>query len=63
MPRVQTPLWYRAYFSVQEGVESTVWERILSHGRLLPTLQKEFLKEWVAGAEWLVQGGGGISQI
>ena len=24
----------QAYFAVQEGVESTVWERILYHGRL-----------------------------
>ena len=35
-------------------MESTVWERILSHGRLSPTQT-----ERAVAPEWLVQRGGG----
>ena len=50
-------------------MESTVWERILSHGRLSPTqTERAVAPERVLKSELRVQsglfkGGGGISQI
>ena len=56
---------YRRVWNLQSG--NGFYLMVVCHQRKLKeqSLRKEFLKDWVAGAEWLVQGGGGgrISQI